>query len=290
MLLYFYISINSKRFVMKKIILPIVLLCAFSQISFSQCAEPIMFPYLADAESANVPELPDCMYSNYMAFSSSKIFKTTDTPVVGFTGNVFVYDTTVNEGIGMEDAGVGVSLGTVQVGFEEGISYQVSFRYGMENPEGTIGTLRIMLVGEGGYIYLHEEENIAAGTPSDFVLAPFTVAEANLYDFVIEIQLQGGQGDLYLDDIAIQEAPTASVGENLLADLAIYPNPVKDFVNIKGADNINRAEVYTISGQKILQREESNIQQLNTESLAKGMYILKLYSGNESKSVKLVKE
>jgi hypothetical protein len=274
---------------MKKIILLFILLSAFGHSSFSQCAEPITLPYLTDAESANVPELPDCVYSGYMAFSSSKIFETTGTPVAGFTGNVFVYDTTVSEGI-TENAWVAVTLGAAEIAFEEDTSYQVSFRYGMENPEGTIGMLRIMLAREGEYIYLHEEENIAAGTVSYFVSAPFMVAEADSYYFIIEIQTEGGQGNLYLDDITIQEAPTASMGKNLLADLGVYPNPVKDFVTITGKSEISRAEVYTIHGQKVFERAENNIQQVNTAGMAKGVYILKLHSANASKSIKLIKE
>ena len=101
-------------FVMKKIILPLLLLGAFSYNTLAQCTDPILLPYLADAESATVPELPACVYSGYMAFSSNKVFKTTDGPVAGFAGNVFVYDTTVSEGI-TENAWVAVNLGTTTV-------------------------------------------------------------------------------------------------------------------------------------------------------------------------------
>ena len=160
----------------------------------------------------------------------------------------------------------------------------------MDNPQGMIGLLRISLYREGEYIYLHEEESIDAGTVSGFLSEPFTIAETGSYDFIIEIQMEGGQGNLYLDDITIEEAPTASIEENLLSDFTIYPNPVKDFLNITGAGEINRAQVYTLHGQKVIENEESNIQQINMEGLANGIYILKLHSGNASKSIKLIKE
>lgn len=274
---------------MKKIILTLVFIALYSHGAFAQCTEPIALPYSQDAESTTVPQLPDCVTSGYLAFSSSEIFETTATPVAGFTGNAFVYDTTVGEGI-TENAWVAVTLGAAEIAFEAGTSYQVSFRYGMENPEGTIGMLRIMLARQGQYIDLHEQENIAAGTASDFVSAPFTLDEADSYYFILEFQLEGGQGDLFIDDIVIEEASIAGVGDNVLSDLAVYPNPASDQVTITGKNEISRAEVYTLHGQKILERNEGNIQQLSTAELANGVYILKVYSGNESKAVKLVKK
>lgn len=273
---------------MKKIILSFVLLCAFSQSSFSQCA-PFTFPFTANAESANVPELPDCIYSGYLAFSSNKTFKTTAGPIDGFSGNVFIYDTTVSEGITMEDAGVVVTIGAI-VDVDAGTPYQLSFKYGTNSPAANSGSARISFANSEGYIYLPLYEIVATQTPSDFLSEVFTIDEAGTYYFTIEFHITGGHDDFYLDDINVQQGATASVGKNLLADLAIYPNPVKDFVNITGTSEINRAEVYAISGQKVLEHEESDIQHISTAALANGVYILKLHSGNAVKSVKIVKE
>lgn len=271
-----------------KTILPFILFCTFVQSSFSQCGEPITLPYITDAESANVPDLPDCFYSGHLAFSSYKIFQTTNTPVAGFTGNVFVYDTTVSEGI-TENAGVGVTLGAAQIAFEENTPYQVSFRYGMGNPEGNIGMLRIMLAREGEYIYLHEQENIAAGTVSNFVSPPFMVAEADSYYFIIEIQTEGGQGNLYLDDIAIQEASSMGVEDRNTGNTVIYPNPVRDVLNISNSIEVDKVEIYGVNGQKVYNFQTSSATAIDISSLPAGVYIVNVHSAGAVEKLKVIK-
>lgn len=58
---------------------------------------------------------------------------------------------------------------------------------------------------------------------------------------------------------------------NLQASL--YPNPVRDILNIEIENDIQSIEIYNIQGQKVL---SSNQKQLNVSDLATGMYMVRI--------------
>lgn len=72
----------------------------------------------------------------------------------------------------------------------------------------------------------------------------------------------------------IYEGATASVNEDQLPNLSIYPNPTKDFVTIEGTDSSTKSiSVFNVLGKKI--KTVSN----NTVSLAElssGIYVIKI--------------
>jgi len=73
---------------------------------------------------------------------------------------------------------------------------------------------------------------------------------------------------------------------------SVYPNPVKDHLNVKGDKEITEINVFNAAGQKILsQKNTVNSLKLGTSSLSKGVYILQIIDkeGNCT-STKFVKE
>lgn len=65
-------------------------------------------------------------------------------------------------------------------------------------------------------------------------------------------------------------------------------NPIKEFLNIKNAENAENFEVYNIEGRKVL--TSKNFKNINTSNLPKGNYILKINMKNgELFSKKLIK-
>ncbi|NDI99605.1 T9SS type A sorting domain-containing protein [Flavobacterium sp. LaA7.5] len=274
---------------MKKFTLPLMLLFALSYNALSQCTEPFSLPYLEDAESAAIPELPNCVYSGYLTFASSEIFQTT-ADIEGFSDNVFVYNTAVNAMM-PEGIGTAVTLGTPVMELNEGTSYTVSYKYGMSDPEGVIGLIRVMLIREGEYIYLPEQENVTAGIPSTFTSEPFTLEEGDAYSLTIEVHLLSNQGFLYFDDITLEEAPAASVQQNTFNNLTVYPNPVKNEINLTNANAVDNIVLYSLTGQKVLSQQVTNKDvTINTEGLSKGVYFLKAASGTTQKTIKIIKE
>lgn len=276
---------------MKKIILSFSLVFTFGNIAFSQCEDPVTLPYMEGAESATLPELPNCMYSSYLTFASPEIFQTTAGPVEGFSGNVFRYNTILDEQM-PEGIGVAATLASRPITLNAGSSYRVSYKYGMSNLEGVIGIIRVMMTRSlNDYIYLPEQENVPAGTPATFTSEPFTVEETDIYYLTIEVHLLGNQGFLYFDDITLEEVPTASVQENAFENFVVYPNPVKNEINlanVSGADNIM---IHTITGQLVLSQQViENTSRINTEALSAGIYLLKVNSGTAEKTVKIIKK
>jgi photosystem II stability/assembly factor-like uncharacterized protein len=76
-----------------------------------------------------------------------------------------------------------------------------------------------------------------------------------------------------------------------LSNTGIYPNPVKDRLNITSEVQIEKLETYNINGQLLLSEEISNTNHtLDFSSLLQGMYIVKVISANSSETFKVIKE
>lgn len=56
-----------------------------------------------------------------------------------------------------------------------------------------------------------------------------------------------------------------------------YPNPTSDFVNVKSAVKVNRAEIYALTGQKIRNIKLDDAQKMNFSGFEKGTYVVKLF-------------
>lgn len=69
---------------------------------------------------------------------------------------------------------------------------------------------------------------------------------------------------------------TLSIQENLLEDKTnIYPNPVKDILNIQSDEEVKTVDVYNSLGQKVM---NVNKNQVDVSSLSKGVYVLRVES------------
>lgn len=55
-------------------------------------------------------------------------------------------------------------------------------------------------------------------------------------------------------------------------EVSLYPNPVRDILNIETVTKLKSIEIYTIQGQKVL---ESNQKQINVSNLASGIYLVR---------------
>ncbi len=70
----------------------------------------------------------------------------------------------------------------------------------------------------------------------------------------------------------------------------IYPNPVKDLLNVSASKNINTIQIFDLAGKKVFSESPRNNEaQINLSSLVTGVYIVKLISDNSVNSLKLVK-
>jgi subtilisin-like proprotein convertase family protein len=69
------------------------------------------------------------------------------------------------------------------------------------------------------------------------------------------------------------------------------PNPVKNYLDLSYNKEISSVEVYNVMGQKVysLQQNQKTIH-VDFSSLSNGVYMVRVISGNQSKTIKIVKE
>lgn len=79
---------------------------------------------------------------------------------------------------------------------------------------------------------------------------------------------------------------------NLIKDvITIYPNPVLDNLTIKSPNEIKFIEIYSITGEKVLQKIVNNKSfNVNLSHLKPGNYILKVETNNSSEIKKIIKK
>ena len=75
-------------------------------------------------------------------------------------------------------------------------------------------------------------------------------------------------------------------------DIIIYPNPVCDVLQLKNPHNITftKAKVIALNGKVVYEEIIQNTNTIHVENIAKGVYILEVYSGEEKYVSKFVKE
>ncbi len=82
-------------------------------------------------------------------------------------------------------------------------------------------------------------------------------------------------GDAYYDNIRINDEVLAVTNTNK-GKVNIYPNPVKDQLNIQlpENENVSQIEIYNFAGQSVLQSE--NRKEINLKKLPSGSYMVKV--------------
>lgn len=102
------------------------------------------------------------------------------------------------------------------------------------------------------------------------------------YVFVVN---QGGGTDINLN------AGILGLEENGIEGFSYSPNPASDVLNINALDVIERATVYNILGQVVIDRTiDATSSQLNVSSLSVGTYIMKVTVGGQEGTYKIVKQ
>ena len=71
----------------------------------------------------------------------------------------------------------------------------------------------------------------------------------------------------------------------------VYPNPVKDLVNITSLQTMDKVSVFNILGQEVLKKSlHSNEGTLDFSKLPSGTYMVKVTADNEVKTLKVIKQ
>lgn len=99
-------------------------------------------------------------------------------------------------------------------------------------------------------------------------------------------------GDAYFDNIRFNDTASTNDLASAKSVSAVYPNPAKDVVNIKLAEDFNAAKtlvtVTNVSGKKVASFDSVN--KVNVANLPAGVYILTITDGTKSETKKLIKK
>ncbi|WP_379964831.1 choice-of-anchor J domain-containing protein [Epilithonimonas sp. UC225_85] len=72
------------------------------------------------------------------------------------------------------------------------------------------------------------------------------------------------------------------------SQIGIYPNPVKDVLNFSGQDKINKVVITSIDGKKVSEMLNGE-RKLNVHNLAKGIYLINIFTENGVQTIKFIK-
>jgi hypothetical protein len=92
-------------------------------------------------------------------------------------------------------------------------------------------------------------------------------------------------------NILVMSDTTASVVSNELLSFNIFPNPVKDVLNVQSQDTISKIAIYNIMGQevRVLTPNSSNLE-VDLSGLDAGVYVIKVLSNDKEMSKKFIKK
>ncbi len=79
-----------------------------------------------------------------------------------------------------------------------------------------------------------------------------------------------------------------AIEEYDLDDIAVYPNPVADFLNINGLPDEATVRILNLSGQVVMDNLQD--EEINVSSLRTGLYLLQIRSEGESRIIKISKQ
>lgn len=83
----------------------------------------------------------------------------------------------------------------------------------------------------------------------------------------------------------VDDGSTLSIDElaSVAKTIKIYPNPVRNILNIETESAISKVEIYTLLGKEILKKESKNI---DVSVLPQGLYFIKISSSEGIETVK----
>ena len=100
---------------------------------------------------------------------------------------------------------------------------------------------------------------------------------ANLTDFAVDYSLPG--------EIRLVHESVLGIEDSQIDTLHVFPNPTNDYVYIRASQKIDHVEVYDLLGKQVLYANQT--EKVNLSSLSKGLYLIKVYSGNASEVKKI---
>ncbi len=95
------------------------------------------------------------------------------------------------------------------------------------------------------------------------------------------------EGDCTGIHYTLKEAPT-SISENTLESVKVYPNPVRNMLNIDNLSTEANISIYNMAGQLVISEQAvSGTNSIDLSSLSAGLYIVRMQDGNNVRTEKV---
>lgn len=226
--------------------------------------------------------------------AASSVITATCTPTTSNTVNGFglgIYRVNLNNidavSDGTEDEGDYIDHTRHQtISVEEGSSHTITIETGGANPENVV--VFIDYNNDGDFLDANEtvftstNNTTHSGTiniPSSGITTDTLLRMRVISDFVNFTISDGCYNPNYgqTEDYAIEISSTLSITDANLNNIAIYPNPTSNIINIKGLTVDANVEVFSITGQLLMSDiVQSTNAKMDVSSLSNGIYMLNI--------------
>jgi len=148
--------------------------------------------------------------------------------------------------------------------------------------------------GTGGSISPNTPQTVNCGSDTTFTAIPnenYEVDQWKLNGSVVQTSVDTYTISDIQENTTIEVTfkPLIGIDENIAQNIKIYPNPTTGDIFIQSELSIKRVECYSILGALLLSDNNFN-EKISISTLAKGVYILKIYTDNEIVIQKIMKE
>ena len=123
-----------------------------------------------------------------------------------------------------------------------------------------------------------------------FSFYPFAFGTQTFVELAgIDFWSANATNEMYIDDVVIANGTLAT--EDFAEEFfKVYPNPVKDVLNITSNANVDSVTVYDLLGKLILTAKPETVSpSIDMSNLTPGAYLVKVTIGNASKTIKIIK-
>jgi len=94
---------------------------------------------------------------------------------------------------------------------------------------------------------------------------------------------------IYIDNVYFYKEATASIND-IEINVNVYPNPVKDILNVISAESIDAVRIFDLTGRVVKQATPNKANfDLDVADLSNGVYLVKLNAGNKEVTTKIIK-
>ncbi len=155
----------------------------------------------------------------------------------------------------------------------------------------TVSTQRSFGGGSGTLDVLVNGMNQGTVPYSDTVQTT-TISDINIEGVVTVVISESTTGGdrVTIDNLSWTCYSSLSVTEFSLSDISIYPNPVKNNLNINlNSPKETQIDIYNVLGKKVISKVIYKSDVINTEQISRGIYIIRMKQDETTISKKLIK-